>query len=288
VRRRVPADPGRHRRGRPPHGRPPERRLDRRAGRARPRALARRGCVRDRTPQPPERAGGQMTKRMWALLAVLAVAAAFPAAGATRQSGGTLKMVAWEGYLEPGWVKPFEKQSGCTVQPKYATSSDEMVTLMRSGGGGQYDMVSASGDASLRLIYGKDVQPVNTSLVPGWRQFFNAFKSPPNNTVDGKHYGISLQWGPNTRMYTTQKVTAAPTSWGALYRSKYKGRVTVPNNPIQIADVALYLSKTQPGLGIKDPYELNQKQFDAAISLIKKQKPLVKKYWGLSSDEVSL
>ena len=39
----------------------------------------------------------------------------------------------------------------CKIQAKYAATSDEMVTLMRSGGGGQYDMVSASGDASLRL-----------------------------------------------------------------------------------------------------------------------------------------
>ena len=103
-----------------------------------------------------------MRKRMWALVAVLAVALAFPAAGVTKQHGGTLNMIAWEGYPQPQWVKPFTKQTGCTVHPKYAGSSDEMVTLMRSGGGGQYDLVSASGDASLRLIYGKDVQPVDT------------------------------------------------------------------------------------------------------------------------------
>ena len=30
----------------------------------------------------------------------------------------------------------------------------------------------------------------------------------------------------------------------------------MPDNPIQIADAALYLMKTQPSLGIKDPYEL--------------------------------
>ena len=113
------------------------------------------GRLRTPTPQHP---GGQMTKRMWALLATLAVAAAFPAAGATKQTGGTLNMIAWEGYLQPQWVKPFTKATGCTIHAKYGGSSDEMVTLMRSGGGNQYDMVSASGDASLRLIYGKDVQ----------------------------------------------------------------------------------------------------------------------------------
>src|SRR5213076_2497864 len=105
--------------------------------------------------------GGQMTKRMWALAAAFAVVLAFPAAGVTKQQSGTLNMIAWEGYLQADWVKPFEKSSGCTVHAKYAGSSDEMVTLMRSGGGSQYDMVSASGDASLRLIRGHIVQPVN-------------------------------------------------------------------------------------------------------------------------------
>jgi len=239
-------------------------------------------------------------RRTHVFVAALAAALCVPASGVSSGKPGTalptriaagegkLTMIAWEGYLDPKWVKPFQAQTGCKIQPKYAGSSDEMVTLMRSGGGGQYDMVSASGDASLRLIYGKDVQAVNTSLVPSWKKFFKAFQDPPNNTVGGKHYGISLQWGPNTLMYNTKKVTTAPTSWSAIYSSKYKGRITVPNNPIQIADVALYLSKTQPSLGITDPYELNKKQFDAAIALIKKQKPLVKKYWGLSSDEVSL
>ena len=159
---------------------------------------------------------------------------------------------------------------------------------MRSGGGSQYDMVSASGDASLRLIYGKDVQPVDPSKVPAFKNFGKAFQSPPNNTVGGKHYGISLQWGPNTLLYNTKLVKPAPTSWSVIYSAKYKGKVTVPDNPIQIADAALYLMKTQPSLGIKDPYELTQTQFDATINLLKQQKPLIKKYWALASDEISL
>ena len=235
--------------------------------------------------------------RSHVVVAALAAALCVPASGVAAGSGlptkigsgeGQLNLIAWEGYTQPQWVKPFEARTGCKVSAKYAGSSDEMVTLMRQGGGSQYDMVSASGDASLRLIYGKDVQPVNPKLIPDFKNFIPALKSPPHNTIKGVHYGISLQWGPNTLLYNTKKVKPKPASWSILYSSKYKGRITVPDNPIQIADAALYLSKAQPSLGITDPYELNQKQFGAAVNLLKRQKPLIKKYWALASDEIDL
>jgi putative spermidine/putrescine transport system substrate-binding protein len=201
---------------------------------------------------------------------------------------GQLNLIAWEGYTQPQWVKPFEQQTGCQVNAKYAGSSDEMVTLMRQGGGSQYDMVSASGDASVRLIRGGDVQPVNVNLIPDYKNFIPQLQSPAHNTVDGKHYGLSLQWGPNVLLYNTKDVTQKPTSWEALYDPRYRGKITVPDNPIQIADAALYLSKAQPELGIKDPYALTEKQLDAAANLLKQQRPLVKKYWALASDEIDV
>jgi putative spermidine/putrescine transport system substrate-binding protein len=201
---------------------------------------------------------------------------------------GELNLIAWEGYTQPEWVRPFEQSTGCEVNAKYAGSSDEMVTLMRQGGGSQYDMVSASGDASLRLIRGGDVQPVNVELIPSWQDFIPQLRSPPHNTVDGQHYGVSLQWGPNTLLYNTDEVTPAPESWATLYDARYRGQVTVPDNPIQIADAALYLSRTRPDLGIEDPYALTEEQLDAAIDLLRQQRPLIVKYWALASDEIDL
>ena len=198
---------------------------------------------------------------------------------------GSLNLIAWEGYTDPKWVKPFTAATGCKVRSKFGGSSDEMVTLMRTG---QYDAVSASGDASLRLIFGKDVKPIDPSLVPDYKNFIPQLKSPPHNTIKGVHYGISLQWGPNTLLYNTKKVKSRPTSWSVLYDQAYKGKVTVPDNPIQIADAALYLSKIQPGLGIKDPYELTSSQYKATVALLKKQHSLIKKYWASAGDEIDL
>ena len=200
---------------------------------------------------------------------------------------GTLNLIAWEGYLEAQWVKPFEQQSGCQVHATYAGTSDQMVTLMKNGGGGQYDMVSSSGDADLRIIYAGDAHPVNMSLIPEVKDFFPAFQSPAFNTVNGVHYGVSLQWGPNVLMYSKKDFTSAPKSWSVLYDSKYKGQITVPDNPIQIADAALYLKTHDASLKITDPYELTEPQFQASVKLLTDQRPLIKKYWGLASQEIS-
>ena len=201
---------------------------------------------------------------------------------------GQLNLVLWDGYADKSWVDPFTATTGCKVNQKPAGSSDEMVSLMKDGGAGQWDMVSASGDADLRLIYGGDVKPMNTSLIPDFANFQTYFKAPGYNTINGIHYGISLQWGPNTLLYSTKKFPNAPTSWSTIYDPASKGLLTVPDNPIQIADAALYLSKTQPNLGIKNPYELTQKQFDASVALLKQQRPLIKKYWALATDEITL
>jgi putative spermidine/putrescine transport system substrate-binding protein len=200
---------------------------------------------------------------------------------------GQLNLIAWAGYLQSQWVKPFETATGCQVNAKYANTSDEMVALMNNGGGGQYDMVSSSGDADLRIIYAGDAHPVNINLIPDWKNFFPAFQSPPFNTVGGVHYGVSLQWGPNVLMYSKSAFPTPPASWSVIYGSQYKGKITVPDNPIQIADAALYLKTHNPKLGITDPYELTQPQFQASVSLLASQRPLLKSYWGLASNEIS-
>ena len=169
--------------------------------------------------------------------AALVAALAVPAAGVSKGNAvptavgkgeGALTLVAWEGYTDKLWVAPFEKQTGCKVTAKYAGSSNDMFNLMTSGGGGQYDMVSASGDASLRLIYAGAVAEVNVKLIPAYKDFFKAFQSPANNTVDGKHYGVSLQFGPNVLLYDTKAFPKKPTSWAAIYARRTRARSPSP------------------------------------------------------------
>ncbi len=217
-------------------------------------------------------------------------------ASAVGAGEGQVNVIAWAGYAEDGsddpkvdWVHPFEKATGCKVNVKIANTSDEMVSLMHTG---QYDVVSASGDATLRMVYSGDVAPVNTTLVPNYATIFPFLKDRAWNSVKvgGKSqmYGIPHGWGANLLMWNSKSVTPAPTSWGAVFdaASPYKGKVTAYDSPIYIADAALYLMKTKPDLGIKNPYSLDQKQFDAAVALLKTQRSLVGEYWSDYTKEV--
>jgi putative spermidine/putrescine transport system substrate-binding protein len=205
---------------------------------------------------------------------------------------GEVNLVAWAGYVEDGstdpdvdWVTDFEKETGCKVNVKIGNTSDEMVQLMRTG---QYDAVSASGDATGRLYEGGDVAPVNTDLIPNYEDVFDALKDQPYNTFDGENYGVPHGRGSNLLMYDPNEVKPAPKSWDVVFddAEKFSGNVTAYDNPIYIADAALYLREHQPDLGITDPYELDDEQFQAAIDLLKEQKEHIGEYWSDYTKEI--
>jgi putative spermidine/putrescine transport system substrate-binding protein len=206
---------------------------------------------------------------------------------------GEVDLVSWAGYVmdgsksgDPDWVTPFTQATGCKVNNKVAGSSDEMVTLMKSG---QYDGVSASGDATLRLIYGGVVAPVNTDLVPNYASVAPFLKDRPWNSVSGQMYGIPHGWGANVLMWNKSTVSPAPDSWGVVFdpNSPYKGKVTAYDSPIYIADAALYLKATKPDLKISNPYELDDAQFTAAVDLLKQQRGIIGEYWSDATKNIS-
>jgi putative spermidine/putrescine transport system substrate-binding protein len=155
-------------------------------------------------------------------LSTLPVHAEMPTA--IGEGEGEVGIVAWPGYIERGetdknydWVTSFEKATGCKVNVKTAATSDEMVTLMNQGG---FDLVTASGDASLRLVAGKKVQPVNVDLVPSWKTVDERLQNAPWHTVDGVHYGVPFQWGPNVLAYNTDVFKEPPKSWAVVFEGR--------------------------------------------------------------------
>ena len=235
---------------------------------------------------------------LWALALLLVPALAGAVTAQTLQprkaigkGEGQVDIVAWPGYIERGatdkkfdWVTEFEKKTSCKVNVKTAGTSDEMVALMNEGG---FDLVTASGDASMRLIAGRRIQPINVSLVPSYSKIDARLQKAPWHFVNGQHYGVPYQWGWNVLMYNTKVFgDKKPISWNVVFEEQNlpdgksnKGRVQAFDGPIYIADAALYLMKKKPELGIKDPYELNETQYKAVLELLRAQRKLVGKYW---------
>ncbi|MCU1427757.1 MAG: spermidine/putrescine transporter substrate-binding protein [Actinomycetia bacterium] len=199
---------------------------------------------------------------------------------------GAVSILAWPGYAENGsndpkvnWVKPFETATGCKATVKYFGTSDEAFNLFKTG---QYDVVSASGDATLRVVADGDAAAVNTKLLTNWNDIASFLKLKPWNSVGGVSYGVPHGWGANLLMYNENVVKPAPTSWGAVFdaTSPYKGKVTGYDSPIYIADAALYLQKTKPALKITNPYALDDTQFTAVVDLMKQQRKIIGEYWS--------
>jgi putative spermidine/putrescine transport system substrate-binding protein len=240
-------------------------------------------------------------------------AAAAPMASTALE--GQLDIVAWPGYVERGesdkaydWVTQFEADTGCKVNVKVASTSDEMVTLMSSGapppsppgdaswppaGNAPYDLVTASGDASLRLIRGGTVQPIGLERIKSFGTVDVRLREAPWHFVDGKHWGVPYQWGPNVLLYSTRTFKKAPASWSVVFEEQKlpdgksnKGRVQAYDGPIYIADAALYLAAKKPALGIKDPYELDETQYAAVLALLRGQHPLIQRYWHDANAQV--
>ncbi|GAA3823736.1 extracellular solute-binding protein [Cellulomonas soli] len=204
---------------------------------------------------------------------------------------GEVNILAWAGYAEDGstdpavdWVTPFEEQTGCTANVQVADTSDSMFEKM---GTGDFDVVSASGDSSLRMIYAGKVAPVTTDLLTNYGDVPDFQKMQAWNSVDGVAYGMPHGWGAQLLAYRTDVVDPAPDSWAVAFEpdSPYAGKITVYDSATDaIAAAAVYLMSTQPDLGIENPYALDQDQFDAAVALLTAQQPQVASYWASYAD----
>ena len=203
-----------------------------------------------------------------------------------------LNLIIWAGYAERGeidpaydWVTPFETETGCKVNTTEMGSSAEGVQLMESG---QYDGGSFSGNATDRLMASGTVDPVNVALLSNYANVFEGLKNKAHNSKDGVAYGVPHGRGPNLLVWNTEVVTTAPTSWDPIWEdgSMYSGKISIYGYSDFIADAALHLMQTDTDLGITNPYQLNEAQFDAAVALLEQQRDNGAVYWASYSDQV--
>ncbi|WP_416673836.1 ABC transporter substrate-binding protein [Egbenema bharatensis] len=215
------------------------------------------------------------------LISFLSLTSIFWAAPSAQAADCTLTAIVWEGYTDPSFVDEFTAQTGCTVKATYAGSSDEMFAKFRTGGGRTYDIISASGDITERLYKAGLVRPIDTSKLTNYSTIFEPFQGGKWNTFDGKPYGVTFAWGPNVLVYNSKQVRPAPQSWDVLFDPAYAGKISIPDNPMTIADVALWLGKP-------DPYELTEADLAEIKDKLLALRPSIRKFWTTAGELANL
>jgi putative spermidine/putrescine transport system substrate-binding protein len=153
---------------------------------------------------------------------------------------------------------------------------------------GDYDGGSFSGNATVRLMAGGTVAPINTALIPNYANIFEGLKLQDHNSLDGVPYGVPHGRGPNILMYNTESGPQDPTSWDSVWTGEFGDKVSIYDSADYIADAALRLMTTKPELGITNPYQLNDAQFAEAITLLEGQRDAGAQYWSVYTDQMAL
>jgi putative spermidine/putrescine transport system substrate-binding protein len=234
---------------------------------------------------------GSAVLRRCLLLAVVVAVAGCGATTAVRTAyptglpaaEGHLDLIAFPGYAEAGgddprvnWVTPFVQATGCKVHVRTVRSSTELLDAVAAR---RYDGVAAFGDVTQVLTGGREVVPLNTGLIPNYATVYPGLKRLPQNLDQGKVVGVPHGRAADLLLWRTDRVPDAPADWSTLFGSRYAGRIGVYDAAITLVDAALELRRTRPSLGIRDPYELDARQFRAVARLAAEQSASVGFYW---------
>lgn len=219
--------------------------------------------------------------RRTAMAGFAALAAPFVMRPASAE-GGDLRILTWEGYAEPDWVKPFEAKHGVKTSIVYTGSVDEMFAKMQGSKGADFDVVAFDTSSFKRYIDAKLIQPLDLAKIPNAANLAPAFKEVAPLMRDGKQYGIPFAWGSLPLVYDKAAFPAAPDSWSVMWDPANAQKIIAlddANNSIVLAAMVL---------GFKDPFNLTTDQFAAVKQKLIDQKKLLLTYYAGFDDGVSI
>ena len=201
--------------------------------------------------------------------------------------GGELNFMVWEGYTDTLFAKPFEEACGVTVNATYMGSSDDLVAKLRAGGTETVDLISPSSDAATAILDAGLSQALDLKRVPTFATLSEGFRKLPVVRKDSVVYGVPWAFGPNPLIYDSTKVKTPPESWGVLWDTKYRGKLSLQDDIATLYMVAQYLGLDDP----KDPrklYNLSDEELARVKAKMLELRPNVRKYWVTAGDMTQL
>ncbi len=225
-----------------------------------------------------------MNIRRAALLLLLA--SAIILLGSCSKKTPTLNLLVWEGYADPSYVHAFEEENHCKVSASYMGSSDELVTKLRGGSAGTYDVISPSSDVATSLAATGLAAPLDLAKFPSYSQLSPQLTSLPLVKVNGQVYGVPFMWGPDPLIYDTTAFPQPPDSWNVFWDAKYRGKISVWDDLSTVYMAAQVLGYDKPNPG--QLYNLNDQQLDAVKKKLLELKPNIRKMWATGGELTNL
>jgi spermidine/putrescine-binding protein len=222
----------------------------------------------------------KLTRRQ--TLALGGAALATPFLGGVSRAAGDFRILTWEGYTEPEWVKPFEEKHGVKTSIVYAGSVDEMFAKMQGSKGADFDIVAFDTSAFARYLDASLLAPLDLAKIPNAANLQPAFTSVEPVMRGGAQYGIPFAWGSLPLVYDKVAFPTAPDSWSVMWDPANAQQIIAlddANNSIVLAAMVL---------GLKDPFNLSDAEFDQVKAKLIEQKKLLLTYYAGFDDGVAV
>jgi spermidine/putrescine transport system substrate-binding protein len=238
---------------------------------------------------------------MCVLTAALLAAALLPACGGdsdeTTGGGGgeaggeSISVLTWDGYDEPEWLKEFESETGISVAATSVGSPAEMFSKVKANPS-QFDIVLATAGWFPQYVEADLLEPIDESKVPAMKNIKLGFDWEEATSVDGTLYGILYNWGNQPLAWLPEKVKGLDLSkyensqgelddWNVLWDPALKGQVSIFDDPTSVEPMVPL------ALGFKNPYDLDEQEFEAFEKKLLELRPQVKRLTTGYDDQIT-
>lgn len=196
-------------------------------------------------------------------------------------SGETLNVLTWENYDEPAWIEEFEEKTGIKVNAINVGSPAEMFSKVKASPE-QYDIVLATAGWFAQYAKADLLEPIDETKVTALKHMELGFPWQEATTVDGKLYGVLYNWGDQPLAWIPEDVEGLDLSkyenskgeldnWNVLWDPALKGKVTIFDDPTSVEPMVPL------ALGFKNPYQLDEQEFEEFEQKLFELRPQVKR-----------
>jgi len=225
----------------------------------------------------------QMSKCLSAALAgAVIISAGFVSTASAKEEEKVLNIYNWSDYLAPDTIPNFEKETGIKVRYDVFDSNEILHAKLVAGKTG-YDIVVPSSNWGKLQMDGGLLQKLDKSKIPNWKNLDPAVLAQLGKLDPGNNYLVDWLWSYTTVGINVDKVKKAlgtmpmpDNAWDLVFDPKYTNKLkscglTYLDTPSEVFPVALhYLGKPE--------FSTNADDYKAAVELLKKVRPDIKRF----------